>query len=167
MATCQARWHTSYSLNHMLVYFFYVSPLTFHIVHLTRCIHMYLYSSVYTCFTMSPQYVPRRYCNGWTTLTNGSDHKWKIRLYMSHEEYLWQVVWKQECGLDKEIQMDGGTNAWQRNTEQSLRLVYLYEYGTQKNIWISKETLLMKQSKTEVIATKCLQHQCIGNEHYT
>ena len=61
---------------------------------------------------------------------------------------------KQECGLDKEIQMDGGTNAWQTDTEQSLWLVYLYEYGTQKNIWISKETLLMKR-KTEVIATKC------------
>ena len=77
------------------------------------------------------------------------------------------VIPQSKSGLDKEIQMDGGTNAWQTDTEQSLRLVYLHEYGTQKNIWISKETLLMKQSKTEVIATKCLQHQCIGNEHYT
>ena len=33
-------------------------------------------------------------------------------------------------------------------------------------VWISKENLLMKQSKAEVIATKCLQHQCIEMEHY-
>ena len=35
----------------------------------------------------------------------------------------------------------------------------------EKERWISKENLLMKQSKPDVIATKCLQHQCIEKEH--
>ena len=105
------------------------------------------FNTMYTGVNSSPLCVPQLYCNRWSTFP--------VMIILQSKSY----------SLDKKFQTDWHTNSHCGDYSKTLTdVLYWHKYGRKNTpqMWISKKDLLIKQSKAEVIATKCLQHQSLN-----
>ena len=151
-ATSRAHWHASYSLNQQSGCFS-VKTLTFYLDSPFNTMYKHSHQSIQDLLSLHSAF------HSFTATDGQLSQLWyffKARV----------IVWTRSSRQTDTHTPNSHCGDYSKHSLRYFTDTNMEE-KTHHKMWISKKHLLIKQSKAEVNATKCLQHQCIEKVHYT